>query len=58
MDKVNGNRKRSTKGNTGRYEEEGKSRIDNEDGKGEGIILERRVFKKKRRIILGLCETI
>jgi hypothetical protein len=27
-------------------------------GEGEGIILERNGFKKKRRIILGLCDTI
>jgi hypothetical protein len=41
-----------------RYEEEGRSKKDNEDGKDEGIILERGRFKKKRRKMLGLCETI
>jgi hypothetical protein len=46
MDKENGNRKISIKGNTKRrYEEEGRSKKDNQDGKG-------------RRNILGLCETI
>jgi hypothetical protein len=58
MDKENGNRKRSTKGNTRKYEEEGKSKIDNEEGKGKGIKLECKGFKKTRRRILRLCETI
>jgi hypothetical protein len=37
MDKKNGNRKRSTKENTRKYEEGGKNKIDNEEGKGKGI---------------------
>jgi hypothetical protein len=48
-----------------RYEEQGKSKKDNEDGKGEGIILARNGFKKKEEIfwdyvrqfeIVGLVE--
>jgi hypothetical protein len=43
-----------------RYEGEGTSNRGNEDGKSEGIILERSsgFKKKKRRRFLGLRETI
>jgi hypothetical protein len=60
MDKENGNRKRSAKGNTReqirrrRHEQ----KRDNEEVKGEGIILECSEFKKRRRRILRLRETI
>jgi hypothetical protein len=41
-----------------RYEGEGISKKDNENGKSEGIILEGSRFKKKRTRNLGVRETI
>jgi hypothetical protein len=53
------NQKRSTKGNTKeKIRSGGEQQKDNKNGKGEGTILERSRFKKKRKRILRLCETI
>jgi hypothetical protein len=41
-----------------RYEGEGTSKKDNENGKGGSIILERSGLNKKRIRVLGLCKII